>query len=179
MVDDLLRLLLANLKKSQKVSVIVSGDVGAGKTTACQEIIDDLRDNGFQSGGVLSPRVTDSETTVGYDVVDLLTGERRSFLRNKPPGEGKLGRFYLQEEGLSFAVEAIRRGIEGADLVFLDEVGRMELNGQGLADPLGELLEAEVQGVYLVRPAYLGRFREEFRIEEYVELRIRKDEGGS
>lgn len=136
------------------------------------DALEALEDEEFRIGGILSPRVVDSGTTVGYDVIDLFSGKRKSFLRTQPPGEKKVGRFYLQEDGLDFANRVLLRDIDRADLVFFDEVGRMELSGQGLASPLEELLRVEVQGVYLVRPSYLGRFREKFQLEQYEEIRV-------
>lgn len=136
------------------------------------DALEALKDEEFRIGGILSPRVVDSGTTVGYDVIDLFSGKRKSFLRTQPPGEKKVGRFYLQEDGLDFANRVLLRDIDRADLVFFDEVGRMELSGQGLASPLEELLRVEVQGVYLVRPSYLVRFRDKFQLEQYEEIRV-------
>lgn len=172
MVDDLLRLILAHVNREEKFPIIVTGDVGTGKTSTCMDALDQLEEMDLRVGGVLSPRVIDSGVTVGYDVVDLLSGERESFLRTGSAGGRKVGRFYFQPGGLAFTNRAISRGIDRTDLVFFDEVGRMELSGEGLADSLEELLEADVQGVYLVREVFVERFRKKFQLEQYDEIRV-------
>lgn len=172
MVDDLLRLILAHVNREEKFPIIVAGDVGAGKTSTCMDALDQLEEMDLRVGGVLSPRVIDSGVTVGYDVVDLFSGERENFLRTGSAGGSKVGRFYLQSGGLAFTNRAISRGIARTDLVFFDEVGRMELSGEGLVDSLEELLEADVQGVYLVRKAFVERFRRKFQLDQYDEIRV-------
>lgn len=172
MVDNLLRIILAHLDLGNSFPILVTGAVGAGKTRACSRAIDEIESRGYGIGGVLSPRVVESGTTVGYDVVDLKTRVRKTFLRSKPPGERKLGRFYLKSGGMEFARAAISRGADEADLVFLDEVGRLEFEGLGLAESVEVVLESRSQGVYLVRKTFLTRFRENFGVGQYDEVRV-------
>ena len=172
MADHLLRIILAHLEQGESFPILVIGDVGAGKTRACSRAIAEVETEGYEIGGVLSPRLLEAGVTVGYDVVDLKTGERTEFLRSKPPGERKIGRFYLRSGGMEFASAAISRGVDEADLVFLDEVGRMELKGLGLAESVEKVLASRSQGVYLLRRAFINRFRESFAVSQYDEVRV-------
>ena len=172
MADHLLRIILAHLDLGKSFPILVTGDVGAGKTRACSRAIDEIESGEYEIGGVLSPRVVESGSTVGYDVVDLKSRERKTFLRSKPSGERRIGRFYLKSEGMEFASAAISRGADEADLVFLDEVGRLEVEGLGLAESVERVLESRSQGVYLVRKTFLTRFRESFGVGQYDEVRV-------
>ncbi len=151
---------------------MVTGDVGSGKTRACSRVIEEIKAEGYEIGGVLSPRLMESGSTVGYDVIDLKSGKRREFLRSEPPGEKRIGRFYLKSGGMEFASAAISRGADEADLVFIDEVGRMEFKGLGLAESAEKVLSSRTQGVYLVRRAFINRFRKGFAVSQYDEIRV-------
>ena len=172
MADDLLRIILAHLDRGEDFPILVTGDVGSGKTRACSRVISEIEANGYEIGGVLSPRLMESGITVGYDVIDLKSGERMEFLRSEPPGERKIGRFYLKSGGMEFASAAISRGVDEADIVFLDEVGRMELKGFGLAEPVKKVLSSRLQGVYLLRKAFINHFRESFSVSQYDEVSV-------
>lgn len=172
MADDLLRVVLAHLDLREGFPILVTGDVGAGKTRACSGVIQELQAEDYEIGGILSPRLMESGVTVGYDVINLKSGERREFLRSEPPDERKIGRFYLKSGGMEFASAAISRGVDEDDLVFLDEVGRLEFEGLGLAESVEKLLESRTQGVYLLRKAFLARFRESFSVSQYDEVSV-------
>jgi len=172
MVNHLLRIILAHLDRGDNFPILVTGNVGSGKTRACSQIIAGVKAEGYEIGGILSPRLMESGATVGYDVIDLKSGERREFLRTQPPGKRRIGRFYLRSGGMDFAGAAISRGVDEADIVFIDEVGRMELKGLGLADSVEKVLSSRLQGVYLVRKAFIKSFRESFSVSQYDEVRV-------
>ncbi|MFW6005951.1 MAG: nucleoside-triphosphatase [Candidatus Bipolaricaulota bacterium] len=174
MVDDLLRLILAHLESDNVFPLVVSGSVGAGKTRVCQEAANRLEGIGYQAGGVISPRIMDSGKTVGYDILDLVTGKRRSFIRSEPPGK-KVGRFFLKPGSLEFANRSVTSAIGQYNPVFVDEVGRLELNHRGLAPSVNKLLDSDAQGIYLVRREFLSRFLEVFKITQYDEVEVEEE----
>ncbi len=173
MVDDLLRLILAHLERTRNYPIVVSGGVGAGKTESCRAVARELEGE-YHPGGVLSPRLMESGVTTGYDALDLDSGEKRPFVRSDPPGE-KVGRFFLRPDGLNFATSAIVGAIGRNDPVFVDEIGRMELKGKGLARASEQLMDSESQGIYLVRSQFLSKFREAFDVFQYDEYRVTSD----
>lgn len=171
MVDDLLRIILDHLDSEASRPIIVSGSVGAGKTQLSQKVVTRLAERGRRPGGVLSPRVMNSGETLGYDVVDLLTKDRRSFARLNPPGKN-VGKYFIRPEVLKFANRSINRAIERPGPVFVDEVGRLELSGGGLSPSVNSLVDSETQGVYLVRIEFLSRVRDSFGISVFDEVRV-------
>jgi nucleoside-triphosphatase THEP1 len=50
------------------------------KTTFIQKIVSEFKARNTVVGGIYSPRVLEKEKTIGYDVVDILTNDRKPFL---------------------------------------------------------------------------------------------------
>jgi len=172
MANDLFRIILAHLKHSKYFPIIVSGHVGAGKTRLCQEVAIRLRDKGINVGGVLSPRVVNGESTVGYEIVDLSSKKRKDFAQLSPPGVSA-GRFYIDKRSLEWAKGVIRRASGVADVVFVDEVGRLEMRNRGFASVTREVLSTDVQIVLLVRSRFTTELKDKFEIDQYDLVNVR------
>lgn len=158
MSDNLFRCIVSLLDKPT-ASLIVTGARGAGKTYVCKQVATALRNHGISVGGVLSPRVIDEKRTVGYMISDLISQEERLFAAEKPPGI-KTGRFYINEKGITFACTAIERAICSCCVVFVDEIGPLEISGNGLLLAARKLLAKRsermaVLPVLIIRPSLI------------------------
>lgn len=172
MADDLLRLVLDHLDSGASWPIIVSGPIGSGKTSLSKKVVDRLEHAADKEpGGVLSPRLMESGETVGYDVVNIATGVRRSFVRSNPPGE-KVGRFFIKSGALEFANRAVSESLGSYNPIFVDEVGRLELKDGGLAPSLRKLLDSKNQAILLVRDEFVPDVRQVFEIGEYDEVKV-------
>jgi len=171
MGNDLLRLVLDHLESRANCPIFVSGAVGSGKTRLSQKVVSRLKEEERTPGGILSPRLMKSGRTVGYDVIDLSTGSRRSFVRTEPPGK-RVGKYFLKRGALEFANRAISEAVNRLSPVFIDEIGRLELENGGLAPSVRELLSSDTQGVLLVRDKFLSEVRDFFDIQEYSLVRV-------
>ena len=162
-------------KLQSKTPVIITGKVGAGKTRRAERIAAGLKKEGIKVGGVISPRVLEGGETIGYTIRDLETGQTRPFAKLTPPGV-PVGRFFVSEEGLAFAHAAILRAIKSAQVVFIDEVGRLELEGKGLADAVRKALSGRALPVILIRTEFSERVRKAFGISLFDEIKAEKEE---
>lgn len=169
MPSDLLPFLLAHLAKES--CLILSGKIGAGKTRAAEHLVTALKESGFAVGGVLSPRIVEDDETVGYTVRDLATDEERPFAALTPPGV-RVGKFFIAEEGLAFACGAIERAAKHAQVVFVDEVGWLELAGGGLAPAVRVLLRSAGCPILLVRSVFVDVVARTFAITRFKELPV-------
>jgi len=108
---------------------------------------------------------------VGYNVLDVSTGEDVAFARADPPGQA-VGRFFVRPAGLAFAERALRHGIERADVVLVDEVGRWELGGGGHATALTDLLRSRALAVLFVRTELAQAVVDRFELQAAKVLRL-------
>ncbi|CAJ1366938.1 unnamed protein product [Effrenium voratum] len=142
---------------------ILSWPSGSGKTTFLQSCARHFRANGLRVGGVLAPL-----DPAGRRQLQLVSsGEVLEFQMNDgKPGDGSgqpasasgdgvaVGNFLFAPGAFVAAREELRRlrgadrGIAAApaDWVLIDEVGPLEMRGEGLEPALGELLRAAAAG---------------------------------
>lgn len=102
--------------------IIITGESGVGKTTACQLLIHRARQQGCPAGGLVSPPVYRSGKKVAIDLTNISTGETRRLASKRE----------LPAFGWEFDPAAIAWGNQVLDelpvcpLLILDELGPLE-----------------------------------------------------
>ncbi len=135
--------------------IVITGAISIGKTTVCRKLVEIAQQQGYTCAGIFSYKAADK----GIIIEDIQSGERENLasignLYNGPRTE----RYHFNPEGINFGIEAIRRGT-GADILSVDEVGQLELRGEGFAEVLGLLKSGEVRNcVLVVRKELLSAF---------------------
>jgi nucleoside-triphosphatase THEP1 len=142
------------------VITILTGPIGGGKTTFLRSIVTRLGGHRVSFDGYLSERILEGGDLRGYDLADLRTGVRRPFLRRSGPLDWPaVGRFVMDPNGLAAAERIIARGLP-ADLLILDELGRLESEGRGVwpaARPV--LADPRKDSLVVIREGLLDFFR--------------------
>jgi len=135
-------------------TIIIHGEIGAGKTRTCLELASKAKDLGIRVDGVISPRVFEGESLVGYDCQQVSMGETFPLVRFTEhaagPGWFHFGglMYAFSTEGFELANEILiqaSKEMAPSTLVFVDEFGRLEDKGHGfyrgasaIASRLGE-----------------------------------------
>jgi nucleoside-triphosphatase THEP1 len=137
--------------------VVLTGGSGAGKTTLLLGLADRLRAAGLTVGGIAAPVVRVDGDRVGYDIVALDTGATAPLCRTE--GEERspaVGPFRFRAEGLALGRAALAAS-DRCDVVLVDEIGPLELRGEGWAPALPPLWSRDGAVVVLaVRPGLVG-----------------------
>jgi len=111
---------------------ILTGPVHGGKTTFLKECLPLFLDHNIQVDGYLSIAAFEGQDQIGYDLNDLKENIAIPFIRNKGEADWQqVGSYYLIPKGLAKA-EAIIVRSKAADLLIVDEIGPLELTGDGL-----------------------------------------------
>ena len=155
------------------MTLLVVGEPGSGKTSWCREYIDWRRKSGSTIGGILCPAIEQQGQRVGSNALDLLTGQEVPFARLSSHGcvkEGeRVGDYTISKDGILFACGAIERAVESScDLVVIDEVGPLELRGNGLMPAVELALASAVNVLIVVRSSLTGALQRRFPKYEFV-----------
>jgi nucleoside-triphosphatase THEP1 len=139
-------------ENSKKTVFIITGDIAQGKTTFTTKLISFLQEKNIKTGGLCAPKIRNEENTVGYDIVNISSGERLEFLREYKPSETtSIGKFKVNSASLEAGKQWLNPNkLYDKELVIIDEVGKWELNNLGWADNLDELTKTSNTAFLLV-----------------------------
>jgi len=123
---------------------IITGGRGAGKSTLVLSLAESLCGRGVCVGGISAPGFWEDGRRGGFDLVDLRTSQRRLLCRRDGPGHWAVqGSFRFAPEAFSFGLQALADASRhDVDVLMVDEVGPLELQGRGWAPQL-DLLARE------------------------------------
>lgn len=166
------------MSKKQSTRVfIVSGGIAEGKTSFVRELATILKKEGYKLGGFYSPRVLENENTIGYDIVNINTNTTYPFLRKVKNESADIGKYKIVKT--THKVGKSLLSIENTNnkaLVFIDEIGRLEIKDLGWSHELDILLKkTNLKIVLCVRSEYLEEVMVKFNITNYLVIPPLKD----
>ncbi len=161
-------------QKRRKKVYIITGETGEGKTTFLLGLKDILKEKGIRVGGILAPRLMESDMTIGYDILDVSSGVTAPFLRLTNPEIKGVERFAQMEEGYRVGLKALNpENNRDSNLMIIDEAGPLEMRGEGWAGRLSQLLEInEWQIMIVVRKSLVNEMVRKFGIKDAAILEV-------
>lgn len=138
--------------------LFITGESGVGKTTWCKEQIQVQKRAGKRIAGLISPPVFHQGQKIGIDLLDLSSGDSRplALSRRKIDPNAATKKWIMHPETIEWG-NRLLRSIAHCDLLFLDELGPLELlHSQGLTEvfPLVDRQAYRV-AIVVVRPSLL------------------------
>jgi len=130
--------------------IIITGKINSGKTTLMKKFVDKEKRKGRSPTGIIVLGIFKKGLKTGFNVKDISKDESRllaSTEKNDPHGF-LVGRFNFFKEGFEFAKKALLN-FKPKGVVFIDEVGPLELCGKGYADCLRGLLSSDISKLYI------------------------------
>jgi nucleoside-triphosphatase THEP1 len=145
------------MKKKSNV-VLITGEIGSGKTTLISAISARLKASGLITGGILATAVYENETKTGYKIHDVATDKEMQLSHiNDTAGLARVGRYFFIPEAIEFGRDALSaERNRNSQIVLIDEIGAWELQGQGWAGSLNELIiNCNMPLIITVRKSFL------------------------
>ena len=155
-----------NEQEERKKIYLVTGAVGEGKTAWLVKLTGLMKERGISTGGILALRIMEEGKTTGYDITDISSGSRTPFLRQTGDATVGVERFTMDEAGFRAGQRALDPSVNRTmDVVIIDEVGPLELRGQGWSDRISGLLhETRAILILAVRKNLTEDVKEKFGI---------------
>ncbi len=159
--------------KPHGIILVISGWRGVGKTSYCQNAIQEFKKAGLRVSGILSPARIENGQKTGIFAQNINREETRlaaSTISGEIDGY-RLGPYYFDEKVVQWENECIRR-VKSTDLLVIDELGYLEFDEQGGIYSSFELLRKKDYRLALViiRPERVETFRQMGFQFELVEI---------
>jgi len=116
---------------------------GVGKTTVLMRAIDLTKKAGYRVGGMISSEIRVGGSRVGFEITDLLTGQKDMLAHVNQPGGPQVSKYRVNLQGLAkIGAGSIERAIIDADVICCDEVGPMELHSSAFKEAVRNAMES-------------------------------------
>lgn len=109
--------------------MLVTGLPGCGKSTLVNRLVENARQRGIKVGGISTPEFRLSTgKRGGFLIQNMATGEEQIMASVELSSPVSVGRYGVNLEAIrDVGVTAINSAVAEADLVVIDEIGKMEL----------------------------------------------------
>lgn len=107
---------------------LITGPPRSGKTTVIQEVMDRLDARGYRAGGIYCPEVRSEGNRVGFDIVDVMTGESQTLAHVDLQNGPQVGKYRVNVDAIdAVCAAAFPRAVDKADFLVIDEIAPMEV----------------------------------------------------
>jgi nucleoside-triphosphatase THEP1 len=147
--------------------IIISGEKGSGKSLLMLEISRMCNQTGFKISGIIQPSLFVDEKHIGYSIMNITSGQTKTLAGlDSGAAANSVGKYYFYEDGLKFGHLALQN--TNSEIVFIDEIGPLELSGKGWAQDLKQQLNKSPQIILItIRPSLIKEVILQFEIQNY------------
>ena len=140
--------------------VIITGEIHQGKTTFAQKIVADLHEQKIRIAGFFSVGINENGIRTGFNLVDIVSSRQIELCSDKKNEKRlKFGRYYFNSDAISLGNEILNsNNLSDKQLIVIDEVGHLELNGQGWSNAIENIIRSNtVPQLWIVRKSLVQK----------------------
>jgi nucleoside-triphosphatase len=125
------------------VKIGITGLPGSGKTQTLLRIIQLLEQEGLRVGGMVTEPIEENHHRSGFQITNWLTKEHEVFAHETLKSRVRSGRYGVNLAALEgLGVQALTQARENADVIVIDEVGKMEVECEPFTQSVVDTLDA-------------------------------------
>lgn len=130
------------MKKLKRI-ILVTGPPGIGKTTIIRRTVNELRTKEYAIGGVICHEVREGGLRVGFELLDLSTGQRGWLAHVNQLTGPAVGKYHINLIDLDIiGAGSILDAVKNAEILAIDEIGPMELLSTAFSQAILEAVES-------------------------------------
>ncbi|MGD9580747.1 MAG: nucleoside-triphosphatase [Vampirovibrionia bacterium] len=155
---------------SNKNIIIITGKKHEGKSSLALKLAKFARKNNYKVKGIISISENENQKRCGYKALDLETNKVTPLATTKEINnyKEKCGPFFFYKEGFEFTSKILDNNFfENNEIIFIDEVGKLELKEEGFYKQINNALLSEKQLaiVLVIRDEYINLIEEKFNVK--------------
>ena len=128
----------------EAIKIGITGLPNSGKTQALIKVIEMLEEEEWVVGGVLTAPIVKKKRRVGFHIINWMTKEKGVLAHIDFDSKIVVGRYKVDLEALDrVGVKAIEDAIEEAEIIIIDEVGKMEVESNSFVESVKKALEED------------------------------------
>ena len=140
------------------MKIFISGMPRVGKTTLCKKIYESLK-NKIKTVGFLTLEKRDKNKRIGFEIFLLHNGKCFTFASKEKIGNKIYAGYYLNLDVLENAIDEVEKELENANLLIIDEIGKMEMESDRFKDFVEKILKSEIPLIATLHRAFIPKFK--------------------
>jgi len=129
---------------AEVVKIGLTGLPGSGKTNTLLKLIEMLESEGKTVGGMITEPIVEGGKRTGLRIYNKLNGETAVLASAGLESRYRYGNFGVSLEALeTTGVRALEQAVESADVIVIDEVGKLEVESERFVEAVKEVLDAD------------------------------------
>lgn len=150
---------------------IIRGKPGSGKSTVAMIVKERLEKLGIKVGGIRTPEVRFKGERIGFEVENLLTGERTLFASVNYEGRPRVSKYGIRIDLFErVAIPALIEASEDCDVIVVDEVGKMELFSHRFVEKIREIWLSDKASLGTAPISRIGFIEEICSLSEVIQI---------
>jgi nucleoside-triphosphatase len=145
-------------------NILITGGVKSGKSTLLRNLVEDIP----QKTGFVTNEILDKTGRVGFEI-ETSTKHKISLAHINSETPHKVGRFFVNIQNLKLAVAKVAAFRDG-DILYLDEIGQMQLLSEKFKDLVIKFLDSENICLTTLSSIYQDEFIENVKERDDVIL---------
>jgi nucleoside-triphosphatase THEP1 len=123
-----------------KKNILLSGPPGCGKTTIIKQVLAQLKN--VKSAGFHTSEIREHGKRLGFKITSL-DGHESILAHVDFKGPNRVSKYGVSVENLeSIGLKAIKDAIQDADIIVIDEIGKMELFSEKVCQAILDALDS-------------------------------------
>lgn len=125
-------------------NLLITGPPRSGKTTVIQRVRERLESRGYQAGGIYCPELRADGDRVGFEIVDVMSGESEVLAHVEYEEGPAVGKYRVDVANVdSICAAAFPRAFDDANLLIVDEIAPMEVASDEFTWQVRRALDAD------------------------------------
>ncbi len=148
--------------------IIITGEKQSGKSTLAAQLADILKNKKYKIAGIIAQGIWKDNNREGFNLIDLKTAQIYPLARRKNTfSKNDLTCFKFFKTGLDAGAAALSvEQCRDADVIFVDEIGKLEIKNLGWANFLSPVLKIRPAAhVWVVRDAFVKNVCKIWKLE--------------
>jgi nucleoside-triphosphatase len=140
------------------MKIFITGKPASGKSTLVNELIKLAEQKGIAYCGILTPEIRKNGSRIGFKIV-ALPDKEEEILASTELNYPRVSKYGVNVEGIDKIVSIVEENLGRAKIVFIDEIGKMEMLSERFKSLLSEVLRSDKKVVATLNLALLDEFK--------------------
>lgn len=140
------------------MNIFITGTPGAGKSSLISELIEYAKQQGMHYCGILTPEIRKNNIRVGFKII-ALPKMREEILASVDYAKPKVSKYGVNVLAIERIIDIVEEDFKDAELVFIDEIGKMEMLSERFKEFLSKALGSDKKVIATLNLALLKEYK--------------------